>query len=91
MIVLQMRRVGSVTDGPLGPLLNGKEAKGTVAFPGRRLSFPEFGANSARWLASSVTDEQHLFQTRDSFLGSTNDDGIAYRGAVTQDCLLYSF
>lgn len=91
MIVLQVRGVGSVTDGPLGPLLNGKEAKGTVAFPRRCLSFPKFGANSARWLASSVTDEQDLFQTRDSFLGSANDDGIAHRGAVTQNCLLHGF
>lgn len=90
MIMLQMRRVRPVADSPLSSLLNSKEAKGTVAFSRRCLTFSELGADSAWWLAGPVTDEQDLFQAWHRLLGSSDDDGIANRGAVAQDGLLNS-
>lgn len=88
MVMLQMRRVRPVADSPLGSLLNGKEAKGTVAFSRRCLTFSELGADPAWWLTGPVTDEQDLFQAWHRLLGSSDDDGIANRSAVAQDCLL---
>lgn len=88
MVMLQMRRIRPITNSPLSPLLNSKEAKGAVAFSRRCLTFSELGANPAWWLASPVTDEQDFFQAWHRLLGSSDDDGIANRGAVAQDGLL---
>lgn len=91
MIMRKVLGVGSITDGPLGSLLNGEEAKRTVALAGRRLAFAEFWADTAGWLSSSVTHEEDLFQTWNSLLGAANHNSITNRGAVPQDSLLHSF
>lgn len=91
MVMLQMRRVRPVADSPLSSLLNGKEAKGTIAFSRRCLTFSELGADPAWWLAGPVTNEQDLFQAWHRLLGSSDDDGIANGGAVAQDGLLNRF
>jgi len=77
VVVLQVLRIGSVSDRPLRSLFDGKEAELAIAFARRRLALAEFGADTTRRLACSVAYEQNLLQARDCLLGASNDNRVA--------------
>ncbi|KAL7915779.1 hypothetical protein GGI35DRAFT_6364 [Trichoderma velutinum] len=52
MVMLQVGRIRPVADSPLSSLLNGKEAKGTIAFSRRCLALSELGTDPA-WCSSA--------------------------------------
>jgi hypothetical protein len=88
VVVLQMALMGPVPHCPLGPLLNGKEAKGTVALARRGLALSHLWADAAGWFTGTIAYEQHLLQARDRLLGPANNHGIPDRSAVAQHMLV---
>jgi len=89
--MLQMRGIRPVTDRPLSPLFDSKEAEGAITFPRRRFAFSLLRANSTWRLAGAIADEKHFLQPWHGFLGSSDNNSISNRCTIFKNISMNCF
>lgn len=77
MIMLKMGRVRSISDRPLGTLLDSEKAERAITLAGGCFTFATLGAYTTRRLASTIANKEDLLQARHCLLRATNDNSIA--------------
>jgi hypothetical protein len=90
VVMLKMSRVWAISNCPLSSLLDSKETKWAIALSGGSLAFSTLRTDTAWWLTSTIANKKDLLQSGHGLFGTTNDDGIADRRAVSKNGFLHS-